>query len=352
MRTHCVLLCIAAGCGDDPARGTLDFDIDVAVSASEAQIWLSDPALCEAKPFPRPDSCSIEPAEPSCALAPPCLERVAIERDGVVLGVAQLGEPSLAIQASLASGESELVVEGCGASRRLALPAASAEVPVLTDVATDGDTVFGTIMPTSRATSTLASMQGPAGALTCHATNPDSWHLSSNDYPGNLTISSVTETAPRSTPWGTAHVWLLARRPAQPIVVPMPAGAEWDLDMRPPIARLRANGATTYPTTSQWRIITTATGLRHQFVFDGAHAQVTRYAAGELMDSMTDMTPMAGSFSGSFAHVSPTNELDLSVSGDGQFELAVGPVMLTGTATYSFELLVSGSHPLVARIAP
>jgi hypothetical protein len=335
------------------------FEIDVELQPSAAQLWFRDveTRACWHGIFPRPGECNIsaDPADATCGLTLTCLRRVAIERDGVVLGEAEV-VPShvLSIQAPPTDGPSELVIDGCGASQRIPLPAASTAVPALTDVWTNGGAVLGTLMSVTGASSTMASMQDRLGdRMVCHEADPSTWRVFVSGSLGDLTVASVTASAPLDTPWGRAYVWSIASRMPQRIVIPGSYGTEWQInpETSPTWSLLKDGSPTSLGATSwTWRYVETAAGPRHRL-----NGGTVTYNAGESTDTMSVLFLQGGGYwTGSFPHVVPTNEVEFSAADDGLFELVVGPVTLTSnstpTTTAAFTLTMTWNHPLVARV--
>src|SRR5215208_6318527 len=94
-RSAWIAITVAVACDGQVDRVERDagfefrpFDVDVVVRSGVVQVWLREgfPTGCPEVVYPHPGECS-GPELPSCdEPAEFCLERVALERDGIVLG--------------------------------------------------------------------------------------------------------------------------------------------------------------------------------------------------------------------------------------------------------------------------
>jgi hypothetical protein len=367
MRGLAVVALLAAACsGAEPKP----FDVDVVITDSRVSLWLRDfpePPCADttkvAMQFPRPGECTEIGEVDSCpGESDTCLTRVAIESDGIERRTGDLLAWTNLIwfDAHLVDGvDLELVIEGCGAEARIALRGNVPRAPTITDLTTDGMILRGTSDPTG-GTGTVALASDGFTTRSCHEASDSSWHVPHPRDPRNTELygawaESIVESETVAIPWGEARLWS-ATFGAQSLSVMLPTwkGDRWEIrDAASVEPVMSVDGVPTASTTSfttAWGFRETAGGTRVYLSND-----TLEYTAGETTDSLT-LVGTDGRFSGTFPHVTPTNDLDFGLGADGQVDITLPTVTLTHESNPALTHQVSASmqwrHGLIPRLAP
>lgn len=362
--------CNGGGGGGDDSDAAVDaiepIGFDVEVHPDGARLWLRVPIdstgpECQPAPhFPQVGECVLRLAPMACDPTTTCLHRVAIERNGIELGAAAdlaAWWHSLWIAAPLTDGPAELVIDGCGATHRIPLPAARTVRPTLTDlVATSSNLISGTIAPTDGATYSMAVAEGGMAvpAHECRRSPPDVFAMGTSwNGPSQLTVSSVIDHPQLDTPWGPAYIWSIESAPPRTFIVPRfwsDSEVEIVPEFPPTTVTVLVDGSP-YPEALrwEWRVVSTPSGFRHHL--NGSN--LVRITAGDTTDQVSVLfVTMGGFYNATIPHVVPANDVEFSVADDGRFELGFGPITVNGASPRTFAFSMTWNHPLVARPIP
>ena len=357
-----------AACGDPveptpdaPPAIELAFDIDVMTSASgRVDVWLLPevPGECLALEYlPHVGACVIYSDVPPCGHPVPCLSRVAVVRDGVVLTETSTRYdwyPTIGLEVPdlFAAPGATLEIAGCGAATSIALPAEPLDAPVTTDLASDGeDFIHWSWTSPAQPTGIFSRYSIGVGAHGCQHTPTETIAIEIpwNAVRGDVGIATVLDGGLTPMPWGDAHLWNAAHGPWLHLVTPAPPESPGDTWNHP-----FAGGPVVIDGvdvgSADWRFRQVSDGSwRHELRVTSACME---YAAGEATDSIR-ICDVDGTYAATIPHVTPSNDLDFGVSGDSTFALAFGPVTLTReddpAFTRPFTLATSFTHEIIPR---
>ncbi|HUQ01411.1 MAG TPA: hypothetical protein VM261_02900 [Kofleriaceae bacterium] len=355
--------CGGAGEAGPDAGGDYEgrFDIDVVVDSWGVGLWLrdTDPSCEPEEHFPHVGQCEQYGDGFGCS-GPfdPCPRRVAVERDGVVLGeIAGFGWPmGDQLRLDPLPETADLVIERCGVVHRVPLPLQRPDPPVLTDLTTDGVETSGTVTTSAGTSGIVTSVNFGLGGESCHSANGTSWRAAFPTAPGDLDVAAVREAAPSDSPWGTVRLWSRSRSPSIGVVWPtevapdrwrigVPQPPTWNVEVdSEPFVDMRWSGLA-------WEVVMTADGPRHQLT-SGAYFV---YEAGATTDNLRVLLTN-GWHTATVPHVVPSDELAFSLGDNGHFQLALGPVTMTNennpSLTRTLAFTVAWDHPVVPRPEP